>query len=194
MIKTLKAPVSAKTEANQTDSQNDKDKDSLKSKRTKISEIGKNARNKARPNTTNIKISAVDQNQVQHKEREEIHNFKLSNLDDFVEDSIIKEIRREKERQLKREEDEIKKNIILEKEKNEKNNELMKKMKENQNKHFTTDPLGNIILIKNPEASKLTAEFFQPKLNVLDKGNTQTNFFPSATKTKDSKNLLNTNG
>ena len=49
----------------------------------------------------------------------------------------------------------------------------MKKMKENQNKHFTTDPLGNIILVKNPETSKLTAEFFQPKLNVVDKGNTQ---------------------
>jgi len=32
-----------------------------------------------------------------------------------MEDSIIKEIRLEKERQLKREEDEIKKNIIMEK-------------------------------------------------------------------------------
>lgn len=36
-------------------------------------------------------------------------------MDDFNEDSIIKEIRIEKERQLKREEDEIKKNIIMEK-------------------------------------------------------------------------------
>lgn len=59
-------------------------------------------------------------------------------------------------------------------------------MKENQNKHFTTDALGNILLIKNPEASKLTAEFFHPKLNVLDKGNTQTNFFPNH-KSKESK-------
>ena len=69
----------------------------------------------------------------------------------------------------------------------------MKKMKENQNKHFTTDPLGNIILVKNPEASKLTVEFCQPKINVLDKGNTQTNFFPAtvtaASKGKDGKNF-----
>ena len=42
-------------------------------------------------------------------------NFKLNNLDDFVEDSMIKDIRISKEKQIKREEDEIKKNIIMEK-------------------------------------------------------------------------------
>ena len=69
----------------------------------------------------------------------------------------------------------------------------MKKMKENQNKNFTTDPLGKIIMIKNLEPSKFTAEFLNPKLNVLEKGNTQTRFLPSATKTKDSKNAFKDN-
>jgi hypothetical protein len=68
----------------------------------------------------------------------------------------------------------------------------MKKMKENQNKNFTTDPLGNIIMIKNLEPSKFTAEFLNPKLNVLEKGNTQTSFLPLASgpKAKDSKSAL----
>jgi hypothetical protein len=46
---------------------------------------------------------------------------------------------------------------------------MLKKLKDNQNKNFTTDANGNIILIKGTGIEKLQGEFFFPKLNVLDK-------------------------
>ena len=76
MIKTLKAPVSSKLVMNTERSQNDGS--SSKSKRTKTSDIGKSAKSKLRPNTTNIKISAVDQNiNVIIKEKVKILDFKF---------------------------------------------------------------------------------------------------------------------
>lgn len=46
---------------------------------------------------------------------------------------------------------------------------MMKKLKENQNKHFTTDVNGNILLIKGTGVDRLQGEFFIPKLNILEK-------------------------
>lgn len=45
----------------------------------------------------------------------------------------------------------------------------MKKLKENQNKQFTTDANGNILLIKGPGVDRLQGEFFIPKMNILEK-------------------------
>lgn len=46
---------------------------------------------------------------------------------------------------------------------------MMKKLKENQNKQFTTDVNGNILLVKSAGVDKLQSEFFFPKLNILEK-------------------------
>lgn len=46
---------------------------------------------------------------------------------------------------------------------------MLKKLKENQNKNFTTDVNGDIILIRGPGIDRLQAEFCYPRLNILDK-------------------------
>jgi len=46
---------------------------------------------------------------------------------------------------------------------------MMKKLKDNQNKNFTTDANGNILLIKGTGADRLQSEFFVPKVNILEK-------------------------
>lgn len=51
----------------------------------------------------------------------------------------------------------------------EKNNELLKKQKEYERKSTTTDPAGNILLIKNFPNEKLLIEFCIPKLQITEK-------------------------
>ncbi len=46
---------------------------------------------------------------------------------------------------------------------------MLKKLKENSNKQFTTDSNGNILLIRGTGIDKLQGEFFMPKLNILEK-------------------------
>ncbi len=68
---------------------------------------------------------------------------------------------------------------------------MLKRLKENQNKNFTTDVHGNILLIKGTGVDKLQGEFCFPKLNVLDKGFTQSNFMntnASKNKKEDANN------
>jgi len=61
-------------------------------------------------------------------------------------------------------------------------------MKDNQNKHFTTDVNGDILLIKGTGIDRLQGEFFFPKLNVLDKATIQPpNLITTTQKTTDKK-------
>jgi len=46
---------------------------------------------------------------------------------------------------------------------------MLKKLKENQNKHFTTDVEGKILLIKGTGLDRQQGEFFFPKLSVLER-------------------------
>jgi len=106
-------------------------------------------------------------NQTQTKNsliEEDFPNYKLENIKEYVEDTEIKLVREEREREWKRLEEEKKKKAILEQVKLEiLKNEARLKMKDLDGKKVTFDANGAVVNIKNVNIEKLNLDFYQPK-------------------------------
>lgn len=118
MIKTIKPPVKEGSKEKEDDKQSNKNSDGKNKNKYKSNKLIHEHEEMEKPHTVNNLLffySIILKIITYQTHKEEIHQFKLTNIEEFLEDPEIKYVRLEKEKQLKREEEEKKMKRIQEK-------------------------------------------------------------------------------